>query len=105
MRDYDALLQDRPTSTLPAVSEAGGQRRVSFQLWKWADNLKTYELELLMFIQKGGAWEVKCRKGLYRALKRAELEAAMVGAGFTDIEWHLPSASGYYQPIVTAKKG
>lgn len=103
-RDYDALLNQRPSATTPSVSEENGERRVSFQLWKWADDFKTYELELFMFHEKNGRWDAKSRKGMYRALKRQELDSSLLLAGFKNIKWHFPESTGYYQPIVTAAK-
>jgi SAM-dependent methyltransferase len=103
-RDYDALLEIRPQATMPAVSEKGDERRVSFQIWKWAEDLKTYDLELFMFYEKRGKWDVKSRKGMYRALKREELDSSLGLAGFKGGRWHFPDSTGYYQPIVTATR-
>ena len=37
---------------MPAGSEGDDERRVSFQIWKWATDHKTYEVELFMFHEK-----------------------------------------------------
>jgi hypothetical protein len=34
---------------------------------------------------------------------RAEIDAALRSAGFADIEWLMPEASGSDQPVVTAR--
>ncbi|MCP4527901.1 MAG: class I SAM-dependent methyltransferase, partial [Aestuariibacter sp.] len=36
--------------------------------------------------------------------QRNELNEVLRTAGLTDIRWHMPDDSGYYQPIVTALK-
>ena len=39
-----------------------------------------------------------------RAWQRSEFDALLAQVGFTDITWHMPADSGYYQPIVTAHR-
>jgi hypothetical protein len=39
----------------------------------------------------------------YRALRRATLSASLERAGFHDIEWLMPEATGFYQPVVLAR--
>ena len=41
--------------------------------------------------------------GRYRALRRAELEAALEASGFSDPTWLLPKETGFFQPIVAAR--
>ena len=55
--------------------------------------------------QRSGAWETTHLVTTYRALLRAELSEVLGAAGFVDIDWHLSDASGFYQPVVTARKG
>lgn len=33
-RDYDRVLQDRPSPTLPQIFDNGVRRTISFQIWK-----------------------------------------------------------------------
>jgi hypothetical protein len=42
--------------------------------------------------------------GLYRALPRAELTAALKAGGFDRIDWLMPAATEYHQPIVLARR-
>lgn len=51
-----------------------------------------------------GEWKTKHNKTRYRALLREEFSRMLSQAGFSDIEWLMPSETGYYQPIVTARK-
>jgi hypothetical protein len=39
-----------------------------------------------------------------RAWRRAELTLILNQAGLSDIQWHMPDSSGYYQPVVSARK-
>ena len=54
--------------------------------------------------QENGQWITKHSKTRYRALLRDEFTHMLSAVGFSDIEWCMPSESGYYQPIVTARK-
>ena len=97
IRDYDALLETRPPGELP---RALGDRIV-FQAWEWhADD--AYTLHHFILTRNGGGWAVDERQTVYRALRRAELDAALVAAGFGDVTWRMPDETGFYQPIVTA---
>jgi glycine/sarcosine N-methyltransferase len=102
IRDYDALLAARPTATPPAAYEDEGGRRISFQLWRWRDEL-IYDLELFILREAGGSWSTARYEGRYRALRREELSALLAGAGFGAISWRAPGETGYYQPIATAR--
>lgn len=43
------------------------------------------------------------RSTTFRALRRAELTAALTVAGFGAVAWTEPESGGYYQPVVTAR--
>lgn len=102
MRDYDVLLQSNPTAMQPNVFDKG--KRIVFQVWDWADDFKTYTVNHFVIQDFNGKWETKHRATKYRALKREEISSILSAAGFTDIRWHMPEESGYYQQIVTAHK-
>lgn len=97
IRDYDALLETRPSGELP---RALGDRIV-FQTWEWHAG-DAYTLRHFLLTRDGDGWAVAERQTVYRALRRAELGAALTAAGFADVEWRMPEATGFYQPIVTA---
>ena len=48
----------------------------------------------------------KCRHfvSVYRAVLRDELTALLKQAGFVDVRWLMPSESGFYQPLVLARR-
>ncbi|MEV0183307.1 class I SAM-dependent methyltransferase [Streptomyces sp. NPDC050625] len=102
VRDYDELRRDRPVSTPPQVSGRGDGRVVTFQLWHWYDDGERYDLEHFQLLPTGTGWEVRVRRTAYRALTRGRLTEALTTAGFTDVTWLEPSATGFYQPVVTA---
>jgi SAM-dependent methyltransferase len=104
IRDYDALVVDRPSTTPLRTHDTSEERRASFQLWDWAEDGRTYRLEQVVLRGHGGAWTGTGRVSRLRALRRAELSRSLVGAGLEEVRWHLPPDSGYYQPVVTARR-
>lgn len=102
VRDYDRLLQSKPTAQTPAFYSDGGLRRIVHQVWDW--NEDTYALHLYLTLETDAGWESRHFISHYRALKRTELNDALAHAGFTKIRWLEPEESGFYQPIMMARK-
>jgi SAM-dependent methyltransferase len=105
IRDYDRLLQDKPRSTQPLVTDTPDGRRITFQVWDWMGDGLSYTLSHFTVKQAGDGWDTSCRVTRLRAWRRAEMTLLLKQARLTDIRWHMPDDSGYYQPIVTARKG
>lgn len=104
LRDYDRLIAERPrTDSLRVIDDAVG-RRIAFQVWDWTDDGAGYRLHQFVVRQEGDGWRTDHAATVYRALLRAELEAAIRAAGLVGTAWHEPAASGFYQPIVTARR-
>ena len=103
LRDYDALLADKPRFNNQHVEDRPDGRRVVFQLWDWASNGRQYRNHQFLIREAGGRYEVKHFETELRALRQHEVIAAIRGAGYDEVRWHLPEESGYYQPIVTAR--
>lgn len=103
IRDYDHLAQARPESETPRVLDGPDGRRISFQVWDWAFDGETYQVHQFLLRQRGDGWRTDHFETPYRALLRADLDLALRAAGFERTRWHEPDASGYYQPIVTAR--
>lgn len=101
-RDYDAILQDKPQATTPHVYDSGGERRIIFQVWDWEGS--QYTLQHFIMRGDGQSWVTQYGETRYRALRRDELSAFLQNAGFSNVRWHMPDSTGYYQPIVTARK-
>lgn len=104
LRDYDAILQQKPRAMLPQVSDIDGSRAISFQVWDWLGNGHSYSLNHFIVKQAGEDWETTCNVTRLRAWRRAEVQLMLARAGLHDIEWHMPAESNYYQPLVTARK-
>ncbi|MBP1964256.1 methyltransferase domain-containing protein [Paenibacillus aceris] len=102
MRDYDELVKEKHRSTEPRVFDEG--KRIVFQIWDWAEDSKTYLINHFLMREMDGQWITKHNKTRYRALLRDEFSYMLRTVGFSDIEWYMPSESGYYQPIVIARK-
>ncbi|HKG25667.1 MAG TPA: class I SAM-dependent methyltransferase [Thermomicrobiales bacterium] len=104
IRDYDRILAERPAGEVPRLLDNAAGRRIVFQLWDWAPDGLTYDLRLFLLRHQDEQWETQEHVTRYRALRRDELTAALDKAGLTEIRWLMPEESGYYQPIVTARK-
>lgn len=104
IRDYDRAIEQKPRSTLPHAIDDTEGRRIVFQVWDWAREGNTYQVHHFILRQNPEGWQTHHYTTHYRALLRDELSQILNEAGFAEITWHLPEASGYYQPIVTARK-
>ncbi len=103
IRDYDALILDRPAIQQPAFYGAPGNRRIVHQVWDWIDD-RRYIVHLYITIESSRTWQAHHFVSEYRCLLREELSSLLREAGSTDIHWLLPAESGYYQPLVMAKR-
>ncbi|MDB4997891.1 MAG: hypothetical protein JWM74_5323 [Myxococcaceae bacterium] len=101
IRDYDALLRDRPRFMSERVLGDGETRRVLFQVWDWTADAR-YRVH--QFIVRPGTtgWSTLHFEADYRALRRDELADAVRATGFVDVRWLEPAESGYYQPLLLA---
>ena len=102
LRDYDTLSATKPSVQPPAFYVRDGKTRIVHQVWQWDGN--AYVFHLYITIQTEDGWDVRHFASRYRALLRAELNQALGRAGFTGVEWLDPEVSGFYQPIVVARK-
>ena len=102
IRDYDALVRDRIGGVMPGVVDADGESRIYGQAWQWDESMRTVRIHIFILHRQDGEWRTVVRSSTFRALRRAELTAALTGAGFTDVTWTDPTPDGYYQPVFTA---
>jgi glycine/sarcosine N-methyltransferase len=102
IRDYDALILQRPTMQQPAFYGTDGKRRIVHQVWDWIDEAR-YTLHLFITTQSDQAWTTHHFVSEYRALQRSELSKVLQSTGFQDIRWLMAAESGYYQPLVLAR--
>jgi 2-polyprenyl-3-methyl-5-hydroxy-6-metoxy-1,4-benzoquinol methylase len=104
IRDYDRVIDEKPRSTIPQVIDSPEGRRIIFQVWDWLEEGNTYKIHHFIVRQITGNWQTHQCSTQYRALLREELSLILRDAGFSDINWQMPEESGYYQPIVVARK-
>ncbi|MCP3820963.1 class I SAM-dependent methyltransferase [Streptomyces sp. A3M-1-3] len=103
-RPYDALRRERPASAPPHVRTGPDGRTITFQLWHWHPDGERYDVELFQLLPEGDAWTTHTRLTTYWALPQDETAAFAVEAGFTATEWHDPARSGFFQPVMTARR-
>ena len=103
VRDYDALVPGRPRFNNEHVQDRPDGRRVVFQVWDWDDDTNAYVMHQFLLRETGAGYETNHFQTKLRALRREALINALGDAGLQDVCWHLPEATGYYQPIVTAR--
>lgn len=101
IRDYDNILESKPPYSPPYIHKTGHGQRVAFQTWVWkGDNYRLTQY----IIEDEGALQVSKFECEYRAVKRQELSDLLYAKGCKEVKWLMPCDSGFYQPIVIAKK-
>lgn len=103
IRDYDQLLEDKPTSMQPTVKDFEKERTISFQVWDWEEN-SVYTVNHFTLKGINEKFDTFLRTTKYRAYKRNEISKIFEEAGFTEIKWLMPNESEYYQPIIIGYK-
>ena len=101
IRDYDALLMDKPPYSPPYIHKTETGQRVSFQTWTWDDD--HYKL-VQYIIDDETTLQISKFECEYRATRRDELTSLLLSNGCSKVEWMFPEETGFYQPIVIAKK-
>ena len=101
LRDYGALMVQRPSVMPPAMFMDDGLRRIVHQIWDWHDD-RRYSVHLHITRQISDLnWQSKHFVGRYRAITPHEIASHASRAGFDNVHILSPVATGYYQPIVT----
>lgn len=103
VRDYDRLLQIRPAIQGPTFYSDNGKRRVVHQVWDWHGD--EYTVHLYLTCDGGSSWVAKHYVTRYRAIRQSELVEMLGASGFDGMEWLTPESTGYFQPIIIARKG
>jgi glycine/sarcosine N-methyltransferase len=87
IRDYRAAIRDRVSFDGPVVGCDASGYRIAHQMWTWLDD-RRYLLHIYLDRQTAsGAWIPQVFRSVIRALLPDELEAALVMAGFTGVDW------------------
>lgn len=101
IRDYDRLLETKPPYSPPYIYKTENGQRVSFQTWHWErDHYKLIQY----IIDDGNALQISKFVCEYRATRREELTELLLASGCSSVEWKFPEETGFYQPIVIARK-
>lgn len=101
IRDYDMLLEEKPTYSVPYIHKTDRGQRVSFQTWEWnGDNYKFIQY----IIDDEETPQISKFECEYRATRREELTNLLTSNGCSEVVWKLPEETGFYQPIVIARK-
>jgi len=101
IRDYDTLLVDKPPYSPPYIHKTEQGQRVSFQTWNWTGD--RYMLTQYI-IEDGKTLTTSKAECEYRAVRREELTELLTANGFSSVEWKFPEETGFYQPILLARK-
>lgn len=106
IRDYDALILEKPAVQGPVFCGAPGSRRIVHQVWDWDAYLGEGSgniLHVYITVESEEGWQSHHFVSTYRCLLRQELTEALANAGFVDVRWLMPSETGSYQPMVWAR--
>ena len=101
IRDYDDLLQKKPSYSPPYIHGTEKGKRVSFQTWDWEGDC--YKL-VQYIIEDEETLSISKFACEYRATRRAEMTELLTGQGCRLVKWLFPEETGFYQPIVIAQK-
>lgn len=101
IRDYDSILAEKPSYSPPYIHKTEKGQRVSFQTWGWKD--ENYRLTQYI-IDDGESLRISKFECEYRATRREEFTRLFLANGCYDVVWKFPEETGFYQPIVVAKK-
>jgi len=101
IRDYDALLMDKPPCSPPYIHKTDEGQRVSFQTWDWyGENYKLIQY----IVEDEQTLQIKKFECEYRATRRDELTNLLMANGCQEVAWLFPEETHFYQPIVIARK-
>ena len=104
VRDYDALREERPRGTVPRRIKDEHGERIYVQTWEWSEDGRGYDMELFLLSSDDSGWETESADVRMRAYGRDELETAFRGGDFGALESLEPEDTGFYQPILVARR-
>lgn len=101
IRDYDSLLEEKPVYSAPYIHNTEKGKRVSFQIWEWFDDNYKFTQYIIEDEDETQISKFECE---YRATRRKELTDLLLANGCKEVVWKMPEQTGFYQPILIAKK-
>ena len=103
-RDYDELRRTRPQATPVSVHRESDGVTAGFQLWNWHPDRERYDLDHLLVTGPRDGWQVRARRSTYWAIRRDGLTQLASASGLVDVRWLLPGESGFFQPLLQARR-
>ena len=92
---------DKPPYSPPYIHKTEKGQRVSFQTWTWeGDNYRLIQY----IIDDEDTLQIRKFACEYRATRRDEMTQLLLANGCSEVTWLFPEETGFYQPIVVAKK-
>lgn len=104
LSDHEEALRTRARAPEPKVFDGADGTRVIQTLMDWSPDGRTYRLTLFILRREGGEWTLEHHETVERALLRRECSALLADQGFEQVAWHMPAETGFFQPLVTARK-
>jgi len=103
--DYDSLRPQHTPGTYPFILPTDQGRIIVFQVWNWHSDGERYALEHFELMPNGQEeWRIHRFTTQCWAVSRAQLNEVLTAAGLADLRWYECDDTGYYQPIVTARR-
>ena len=101
IRDYDSILDEKPPYSPPYIHKTEKGQRVSFQTWTWeGDNYRLTQY----IIDDEDELRISRYECEYRAARREELTKMLLENGCSEVVWKFPEDTGFYQPVLVARK-
>ena len=105
VRDYDSLLEEKPSVTDIRVFGSGKDRRIVFQVWDWRRDDRGYRIhQYIVRHLDEGEIETRVFTTTYWAWKRRDLEYILNLLDLEKSDWLEPKDTGFFQPILMARK-
>ena len=101
IRDYDLLLKEKPAFSAPYVHKTAQGQRVLFQTWDWQGENYKFIQYIIDDEETARISRFECE---YRATRREELTGLLRAGGCREVSWLMPEETGFYQPVVAARK-
>jgi hypothetical protein len=103
IRDYDPILDLRPTVMPPSFTGNGSGRRIFHEVWDWHDE-RRYTCHVYVTNEVSRHWEILHFTGDYCAILKCEMAELLREAGFTNVQVLPPEVSGFHQPLIRGQK-
>lgn len=101
--EMDRLRRMRATAPPPKVCGRGEDREVTVQLWDWAPDGSSYELEILRLVREQAHWQLgDVVSTRHRVLTVAETGERLQRAGFHRVHRLPPAETGHPLPVWVA---